>query len=645
MKNRCFIIALVFMTIIGGIYFYKNKEKRKLKKSLIYNKIIEFKENENLEKIINLSEFQENSKEYYLLKGIEEYYLNNLDEAYEFLLKAQENNKGNDVVFDVYLNFFLNNCENVLKEGGSIERAKYIMKNIGKISELKNNTEFIWEALVGIISDEKSREVSIEILEGYMKEVKNLELITQIKLKGFIGILKILNENYVESIHLFYEIILDADKIKDIEQRNRLKMKAYEYIGNMSFLLENYEDAIDQYNMVVSIFLKDNEENAITKYGSYINRTTAYIEIKDYESARKSSDETKEIIAFIPKDIIEDIELLFYNNLARIEIYQGNIEKAKEYLEKCQTLLKSNRNSGFLNIDIHINFSYAELYLKEGKKEQALELLDKLLLINNENESGFEKDIYLLQMEIYRKNNKIEKFFEVYDKYDESNKRENLMLKKNYLKFVKSSFEEKKLKEKERETALKIKLLVSILFAILFGAVSQILKIIKLKENNLTDQLTEIYNRKYLDAVYKSLEKNKIFNMGILMIDIDFFKKYNDNYGHIMGDIVIKTVAEILKSSVGKKDSVIRYGGEEFLIILRKSDKEYLEDIYKKIYFKLEEERIIHEKSLVSDHITLSVGGTQGVVNDKNTFLSLIKKADEALYKAKEEGRNRIVVL
>lgn len=645
MKRRGFVAILIFIIIIGGIYFYKNIERRKLKKSLIYSKIIEFRENENVDKLMNISEFKEGSKEYYLIKGIEEYYLNHIENSYKLLLKAQEENKNGDIIFNVYLNFFLNSCENILKESGSIERAKYIMQNISKISELKNNTGFIWRVLVGIISDEESREVSIKILEDYLKEVKSLEIITQIKLKGFIGILKMLNENYVESIHLFYEIILDADKIKDTEQRNRLKMKAYEYIGNMSFILENYEDAIEQYNMVISIFLKDKEENAITKYGSYINRTAAYIEIKDYESAKKSSDETKKILPFIPKDILEEVELLFYNNLARIEIYYGSLEKAKEYLEKCKILLKNNRNSGFLNVDMHIKFSYAELYTKEGDTEKSLNLLNKILIINDENELGFEEAIYLLQMDIYKRLNMTEKFFEVYSKYDKVSKKENLMLKKNYLKFVKSSFEEKKLKEKEKETALKIKLLLGFLLAILFGVVSQILKIIKLKENNLTDQLTEVYNRKYLDEIYKSLEKNKNFNMGLLMVDIDFFKKYNDNYGHIKGDIAIKIVAKTLKNSIGKKDSVIRYGGEEFLIVLRKADREYIEEIYKRIFIKLEEENIIHEKSLVADHVTLSVGGAQGVVNDKNTFLALIKKADEALYKAKEEGRNRIVVL
>lgn len=644
MKEKYFIIILFFMSIILGEIVYKTKEERKIKNNLIHSKIIEFKKDGDLEKLGDISRFKEGTKEYYLMKGVVEFYSRNIEKSYELLLKAQEETKREDLVFNIYLNFFLNNCENILKESGSIERAKYIIENINKVSELKNNTDFIWKTIITIISNEESREKSIKLLEKYIKN-NGIKEITKIKIKGFIAIFKMLNEDYVESIHLFYEVISESEKIKDISEQNNLKIKSYEYIANMNFILENYEDAIEQYNVVIKIPIKELKENSLMKYGVYINKTSAYIELKDYESARKSLEESRKIISFLPKDILEGVELLFYNNLARIETNENNFKKAEEYLDKCDAVLKVNRNNGFLNTNMHIKLSYSELYIKQEKYEEALNILNDILIIDNENELGFKEAIYLLQMEIYKKLNKLEEYLKVHDKYSESNKKTNLMLKKNYLKFIKSSFEEKKLKEREKESVLKIKILIGTMCFALFGALYQALRVIKLKENNLIDQLTNVYNRKYLDEVYKSLEKNKNYSMSILMIDIDYFKKYNDNYGHLKGDIVIKTVADVLKESVDKKDSVVRYGGEEFVVILRKDDENYLKEVYNKIKNKLKNENIIHEKSLVSDRITISVGGIKGVVNNKRTFLELLKKSDEALYRAKEEGRNRLVVL
>lgn len=128
------------------------------------------------------------------------------------------------------------------------------------------------------------------------------------------------------------------------------------------------------------------------------------------------------------------------------------------------------------------------------------------------------------------------------------------------------------------------------------------------------------------------------------MLDIDYFKKYNDNYGHIQGDYVIKSVAEILNSSIERGDCVIRYGGEEFLIILKNRNSLDLENIYMKIFKRLEEKNIPHKFSLVSDHITLSVGGAKNIVKNSTDLSNLINDADSSLYQSKERGRNRFTL-
>jgi len=155
------------------------------------------------------------------------------------------------------------------------------------------------------------------------------------------------------------------------------------------------------------------------------------------------------------------------------------------------------------------------------------------------------------------------------------------------------------------------------------------------------DFLTNLYNKrtiiKFLEKEIEFSKKNKV-TFSILMLDIDHFKKINDTYGHLMGDKVLKKLANILKQNVREKDLVGRYGGEEFLIVLPNTSKSRAKDIAERI-------RKSVEKTLFPENIriTISIGVTEYLFKDN--ISTLIERADQALYKAKKEGRNRVVIL
>jgi len=164
---------------------------------------------------------------------------------------------------------------------------------------------------------------------------------------------------------------------------------------------------------------------------------------------------------------------------------------------------------------------------------------------------------------------------------------------------------------------------------------------------NLTiiDQLTGIYNRRYLDGSLKKIIK---FNsrtggyLSVLMLDIDFFKKYNDTYGHDAGDACLKKVAAALSQCVTREgDFVARYGGEEFAAILPNTDENGARVIAEKMLEKMRECNIPHEKSDIASHVTISIGGTTGVVSHLQQGSEYIKTADKALYESKQNGRYR----
>lgn len=164
------------------------------------------------------------------------------------------------------------------------------------------------------------------------------------------------------------------------------------------------------------------------------------------------------------------------------------------------------------------------------------------------------------------------------------------------------------------------------------------LRIIQEQANR--DYLTKLYNRRYLfemgDALYSNAKRNNIQIM-IAMIDIDFFKRINDNHGHDVGDMAIVAVAQALLGSFRSTDIVARMGGEEFCIVSVNNDEPVV--TLNRIRQRIEAMPIpLNEKE--SLHMTVSIGVTTTLCN---TLDEMINKSDEALYKAKQSGRNKVV--
>jgi diguanylate cyclase (GGDEF)-like protein len=161
----------------------------------------------------------------------------------------------------------------------------------------------------------------------------------------------------------------------------------------------------------------------------------------------------------------------------------------------------------------------------------------------------------------------------------------------------------------------------------------------------IIDPLTEIYNRRFFDGnmnkIIKSLSRTGS-KLSLLMIDIDFFKKYNDTYGHDMGDNCLRKVAAVFfKSIIREEDFVARYGGEEFVVVLPNTDENGMARIAEKLLRNIRECNIPHKNSSVANFITVSIGGTTGIVKYSQNESDYVKRADTALYQSKQNGRNQ----
>jgi diguanylate cyclase (GGDEF)-like protein len=171
--------------------------------------------------------------------------------------------------------------------------------------------------------------------------------------------------------------------------------------------------------------------------------------------------------------------------------------------------------------------------------------------------------------------------------------------------------------------------------------------IAKLKELSQQDDLTGIHNRRYFDEALASECKRAIranYPISLLLVDVDHFKRLNDLYGHLVGDECLRRVAERMSKTLRRtSDLVARYGGEEFGVILPNSDEKSATTVAEMLRSAVEDLKIPNEGSSVSDYLTLSVGACTRNGADITTPEEMIHAADKALYRAKCQGRNRVL--
>ena len=159
------------------------------------------------------------------------------------------------------------------------------------------------------------------------------------------------------------------------------------------------------------------------------------------------------------------------------------------------------------------------------------------------------------------------------------------------------------------------------------------------------DALTSIYNRRYMETslvhIMELLSRSNDL-LSVFMLDIDHFKKYNDNFGHDQGDECLRSVASALASCITRAgDFAARYGGEEFIAVLPSTDEAGARNIAEKLLESVRALEIPHPHNTAAPHVTVSIGFTTGKVSHTQNWEEYVKRADDALYKSKKHGRNQ----
>jgi len=202
--------------------------------------------------------------------------------------------------------------------------------------------------------------------------------------------------------------------------------------------------------------------------------------------------------------------------------------------------------------------------------------------------------------------------------------------------------------EQSRQTTL---IIIALIFAVITAVAIYALRVSgrqlkKMSRLTIIDDVSGTYNRRYFDMVLEEEWKRSMREytpLSLLMVDIDYFKAYNDNFGHQMGDVCLFSVGKILSSQLKRaSDFTARYGGEEFAIVLPNTQVEYARLLAERLRRSVEEARIKAGNEEVSPWVTVSIGVATTTAEYEQSSAALIKAADSCLYESKRKGRNRV---
>ena len=322
----------------------------------------------------------------------------------------------------------------------------------------------------------------------------------------------------------------------------------------------------------------------------------------------------------------KQIDILYFGNLIPIIKLQIIADKYKE-IESCKKI-KINCN---FKEEEQIIFQEWSYYISSYKNAEEKIVVDT---INEEIINSF-------------KENKLQNFKNILKRIDFLIKYETQVAFKERKNFL-EDYEKMK-----SYLFFNMLLILLISFSIIVYIIFQVIKkdrqltVLnkKYKLDSITDSMTNLHNRKYFDTIFDNMpfiSNANNWKCAFIMIDIDYFKQYNDTYGHDMGDETLKKVALTIKEYFNKKyEFTFRLGGEEFGVVLFDISKDILENCLKEMNKRVLELQIEHKNSKILPVLSISMGA---IIYEPNSYISankLYKQADECLYESKQNGRNQ----
>ncbi|MFT5873201.1 MAG: diguanylate cyclase (GGDEF)-like protein [Clostridium sp.] len=444
---------------------------------------------------------------------------------------------------------------------------------------------------------------------------------------------------------------------------NAMYERALENFLRALHLLEETEDYLTMSKVLNNMGEVYKEVGNLEEALSFYNKAFNLCEKYDYMTSQAVILENMGAIYFRKKDFTYSFEcykksydiLINHNNITALSEVENSIgkihfireeyDKARECYNNAFSQLEGIENKFFI---IYVLINMAELEMLENE-ELFLSYLYKAIIYGEEINAGKKlSEIYKIITEFYERKGDFRLSLEFYKRYHLMEQEIETTVVSHKLEIIK--IELNKLfsgEEAEKITKLNKQLEKDI------GNQNLLLDKMEKANRNLrveviSDELTHIPNRRgvknYLSQVWKESEIEPI-NSALLMIDIDYFKRYNDYYGHIEGDTCLKKIADCLKRVLGNRYGIVgRFGGEEFVCFIKDTKFKDVLDLTELLRSSIEKLGINYIWNNECYPVTISIGGVFGCISDFDSSQDMYLIADEELYKAKNEGRNKVIL-
>lgn len=632
-------LKIIFILVTISVLFYKmcyiynlNQEVSNVKKHHQLNNYEkeDFKLN-NKTLISLLNKNNKNVEENFIL-GYYSKYNGDLDNENKYFNSATKQIKNTNNKFIKY--YLYNKLANKFIESDYEKAKQYTTIALENINLKKDNKShvLVWNSLCKYIDKpdgvyfiienmEKSMERSNkENIFGLTENIATMYYIVGARektIKSFLYVIHTANEKgdtYLKSKSLI-DLSLMFNDVGAYDLSEALVYKALSYINKI-------EDS-RKYNLRLYAYT--------ALCGVNLNK-------KDTENLKKYIDKIYELEGKIPQKHYNDY--LINAKIFESMTYDGPNEykKSKQCIDEAVKILKNEKEVLLVDTDILVIAGYANYKYLMGEYDEAIKHYEMAYNKMHERKSRcYEvfiltklKDLYHTVGNTTRFNQTNEALEDIYSKYQNE-------IATSYLKNSITEYKESiEVEEDFKNKITTLVIIISILIAFIITVVSYNIKNKKLEAALKIDPLTKVYNRGYFNLIYDTLLKSDCdMDFYIVMLDIDNFKQINDTYGHQFGDEVLVGMCRFFRRNLNNNCSIYRYGGEEFIIIIKDKTK-------KEVLDKCEGYRKTIESMTWSENITVTV--SIGVANFKENKYNTLGKADENLYLSKFNGKNRVSI-
>ena len=450
-----------------------------------------------------------------------------------------------------------------------------------------------------------------------------------IKARNIIGIIYFYFGDYSSALENFVKALEDLGFQEDLN----LKASILNNIGEIYREAGQYERAVEYFEEALDISIEFDFKNNVSAI--YLNLGEVFSLDNRLEESmaciKKSYSIAKTSRSLLVQGEAE-------TKLGKAMFNKGDYQKAQDYY--FSALTKYNKiNNKFYLIELLVNMSQLDEEMGNSPVNNLQEALNEAIEMGLESKVS---KIYKLLAEYHERNHDYKNALEYYKSYHMKEKEleaTNLARKLEIISIEFDYYREKSENKKFKVLSEKLKREVD----------ESEIELEKIKKQNaslvketLVDELTKLYNRRGIHSLFaKVLGKICNTTCALFIIDIDFFKKYNDSWGHIQGDICLKKISSCLRSLPFDNYFTGRFGGEEFLLYIKVESFEEAVEKGEYVRQTVESLKLAYSKEEDSNYVTVSLGGKTGIVN-MNNVNRIIEEADRELYLAKEQGRNRL---